>query len=87
MSSHIISSSATPSHSASARAVLAELLHHPLAGHWPAEFQALLCVNAARLRGEQGQHAQAGRWLHKARALSQCAVTLREIEQLALMPQ
>jgi len=44
-------------------------------------------VNAARLRGEQGQHAQAGRWLHKARALSQCAVTLREIEQLALMPQ
>ena len=41
---------------------LAELLHHPLAGHWPAEFRALLCVNAARLRGEQGQHAQAGRW-------------------------
>ena len=33
MSSHVTPSPANPRHSASARAVLAELLHHPLAGH------------------------------------------------------
>ena len=64
------------------RSLLTLWLSHPQLSQWPAEWRALLCVSAAKLRQADGRPELAGRWLKRARSLTRHPLTLREIQQL-----